>query len=166
MRRPPFLPPILPPFVALFLVVVACSGEGATEGTAEQPEETGAAVDADADAEAEVVRAAEGFVASLQAADGEAGCALMDEAARRVVADTHGAEDCATAFPLYAESLGGGADVEVGEVTMNTDLDGDTPIATVALAYPGEDHGPLEMRRDSDDQWVATRLPGSTLGGA
>lgn len=156
---------LLSPLLVLLLTTTACSGAETPDEAAGTPQETGAAVDEDA--EAEVLRAAEGFVASLQAADGVAGCALMDEAAQGVVADAHGTEDCATAFPLYAESLGGGEDVEVGEVTMGTDLEGDTSIATVALIYPDEDHGPLEMRRDSDDQWVATRLPGSTtLGGA
>ncbi|WP_435106169.1 hypothetical protein [Nocardiopsis synnemataformans] len=156
MRRLPLSAPLL----ALLLAATACSGEE-TEG---QAEESAAAVDPDA--ETHVRRAAEGFLASLMAADGEAGCALMDEAARTVVADAHGAEDCPAAFPLYAESLQGGEGMEVGEVTMNTELEGEVPIATVALVYPGEDHGPLEMRRDSDDQWVATRLPGTSLGGA
>lgn len=160
MRRLPLSAPLL----ALLLAATACSGEEVPEEAAGQAEETGAATDPDA--EAHVRRAAEGFVASLLAADGEAGCALMDEAARTVVADEHGTEDCPEAFLLYAESLQGGDGIEVGEVTMGTDLEGETPIATVTLVHPGEDHGPLEMRRDSDDQWVATRLPGTSPGGA
>ncbi|WDZ89432.1 hypothetical protein [Nocardiopsis sp. HUAS JQ3] len=163
MRRLPLSAPLL----ALLLAATACSGEEAPEETAEQAEESAAAVEpVDPDAETHVRRAAQGFLASLMAADGEAGCALMDEAARTVVADEHGAEGCPAAFPLYAESLRGGEGIEVGEVTMDTDLEGEVPIATVALVYPGEDHGPLEMRRDSDDQWVATRLPATSPGGA
>ncbi|ASU59692.1 hypothetical protein [Nocardiopsis dassonvillei] len=160
MRRLPLSAPLL----VLLLAATACSGEEAPEEAAGQAEESAAAVDPDA--ETHVRRAAQGFIASLMAADGEAGCALMDEAARTVVADEHGAEDCPAAFPLYAEALQGGEGIEVGEVTMGTDLEGEVPIATVALVYPGEDHGPLEMRRDSDDQWVATRLPGTSPGGA
>ncbi|PDP84678.1 hypothetical protein CQJ94_26795 [Glycomyces fuscus] len=160
MRRLPLSAPLL----ALLLTATACSGEEAPEEDAGQAEETAAAVDPDA--ESHVRRAAEGFLASLMAADGEAGCALMDEAARTMVAEEHGAEDCPAGFPLYAESLRGGEGIEVGEVTMGTDLEGEVPIATVALVYSGEDQGPLEMRRDSDDQWVATRLPGTSPGGA
>ncbi|WP_159942709.1 MULTISPECIES: hypothetical protein [unclassified Nocardiopsis] len=147
--------------LALLLAATACSGEGEPS-----EEATGADTAVEGAPEAEAVRAAEGFVASLQAADGEAGCALMDEAARQVLAEARGEEDCATAFPGYADSLQGGEGIEVGEATMGSDLEGDTPIATVTLVYPGEDHGPLEVRRDSDDQWVATRLPGIALGGA
>jgi hypothetical protein len=90
----------------------------------------------------------------------------MDEAARTVVAEAHGAQDCPEGFPLYAESLQGGEGIEVGEITMGTGPEDEVPVATVALVYPGEDRGPLEMRRDSDDQWVATHLPGTSPGGA
>lgn len=160
MRR--LLSPSLP--LALLLAATACSGEEVPEEAAGQTE--AADTEAGGEAEAEVLRAAAGFVASLQAADGEAGCALTDEAAQRALAEEYGAEDCVAAFLAYAESLQGGEGVEVGEVTMGSDLEGDTPIATITLVYPGDDHGPLEMRQVSDDQWSATRLPGFALGGA
>ncbi|WP_150242782.1 hypothetical protein [Nocardiopsis quinghaiensis] len=157
MRRSPLF--TLP--LALLLAVTACSGEEPRDEEAAQE-----AAQGDGDASAAALRAAEGFVASLQAADGEAGCALMDEAARGALVDTHGTDDCAAAFPLYAESLQNGEGIETGEAAIGTDLEGDASIATVTLVYPDEDHGPLELRQDSDDQWVATRLPGVSLGGA
>ncbi|MFD6949930.1 hypothetical protein A6A08_08820 [Nocardiopsis sp. TSRI0078] len=157
MRRSPLF--TLP--LALLLALTACSGEEPRDGDAGQE-----AAEGDGAASASALRAAEGFVASLQAADGEAGCALMDEAARRALVDAQGADDCAAAFPPYAESLRHGEGIEVGEAAAGTDLEGDTPIITVTLVYPDEDHGPLELRQDSDDQWVATRLPGVSLGGA
>lgn len=165
MRR--LLLPALP--LALLLAVAACSGEEAPEDDAGQAEDADSNAEAGTggDPDAEALRAAGGFVASLQAVDGEAGCALMDEAAQGVLVDAHGAEDCVTAFPAYVESLPDAGGAEVGEVAMGTDLDGDTPIASVTLVFPGgEDVGALEMRQDSDDQWLATRLPGTTLGGA
>ncbi|NYH51146.1 hypothetical protein HNR06_000735 [Nocardiopsis arvandica] len=158
MRRSPLF--TLP--LALLLAVTACSGEETGGGDAGRE----AAGQEDGDVPAEALRAAEGFVASLQAADGEAGCALMDEAARKALADAHGAADCAAAFPPYAESLQNGEGVETGETAMSTDLGGDTSIVTVTLVHPEEDHGSLELRQDSDGQWVATRLPGVSLGGA
>lgn len=160
MRRRPLSTPLL----ALLLAVTACSGDEPAEGPRDGDGQNETA--ADGEAEAAALRAAEGFVASVRSADGEAGCALMDEAARTVVADTHEADDCVAAFPLYAESLEGAEEIEVGEVTLGSDLDGETPIATVPLVHPSQDHGSLELRQDSDDQWVATRVPGVPLGGA
>ncbi|MFJ9556662.1 hypothetical protein ACIRPH_22865 [Nocardiopsis sp. NPDC101807] len=164
MRR---LLPALP--LALLLAVTACSGGEEREEAAGQAEEADAGTGGDAapDAEADALRAAGGFVASLQAVDGEAGCALIDPAARNVLVEAYGGADCAEAFPAYAESLPDAEGAEVGEAVMGTDLDGDIPIATVTLVFPGEDDPEsLEMRRDSDDQWLATRLPGISLGGA
>ena len=155
-RSPLFTLPLV-----LMLAVTSCSGE---EEAPEQAVEADAGTGGEHDAEA--LRAAEGFVASLQAADGEAGCALMDEAARAVLEEAQETDDCVAAFVAYSESLQGGEGMEVGEVVMDTDLGGDVPIATVTLVHPDEDHDTLEMRQDSDDQWVATRLPGITLGGA
>jgi len=168
MRR--LLLPALP--LALLLAVTACTGgEEATEEAAGQAEESdagaGGGTSGEAGDEADAQRAAGGFLASLEAVDGEAGCALIDPAAQNVLVEAHGAADCAEAFPAYAESLPDAEGAEVGEVVMGTDLEGDTPIATVTLVFAGgEDPGALEMRQDSDDQWLATRLPDTTLGGA
>jgi len=175
MRR--LLLPALP--LALLLALTACSGgeapeEGADQGGESQAgggeggqEGEGGGAVSDEDAEADALRAAQGFVASLQAVDGEAGCALIDSAAQNVLVEEFGSADCAEAFPAYADSLPDAEGAEVGEVSLGTDLDGDTPIATVTLVFSdGDDPGVLELRQDSDDQWVATRLPGTTLGGA
>ncbi|MEE2036758.1 hypothetical protein Q8791_05915 [Nocardiopsis sp. CT-R113] len=167
MRR--LLLPALP--LALLLAATACAGGEEAPEASEQAEESDAGAGGDANAEAgaesDALRAAGGFLASLQAVDGEAGCALIDPAAQNVLVEAHGAADCAEAFPAYAESLPDAEGAEVGEAVMGTDLDGDTPIATVTLVFAGgDDPGALELRQDSDDQWLATRLPGTSLGGA
>lgn len=159
MRR--FLLYSLP--LSLALALSACGGEEET------PEDgTDAAVDAageDTEAAAQIV--AEGFVAALNAEDAEAACALIDEAAQSaVVSQSEGTEDCVTAFPDYAESLPDSESIEIGEITVGTDLDGETEIATVALDHPDQDPGALEVRESDDGEWRATRIPGTTLGGA
>lgn len=152
----------------LFLALTACGGDD------EAPAETSAEEAAAEPAEAEVVEAeeaaqtvAEGFVAAIAAADGEAGCAFVDESAQSaIVAQGEGGQDCVAAFPDYLASLPGAEGIEAGEVTVTTDLDGDTLIANVELVHPEETPGVLEVREGTDGEWRATRLPGTTLGGA
>ncbi|WP_017589056.1 hypothetical protein [Nocardiopsis ganjiahuensis] len=152
----------------LFLALTACGGDGGE--TAESPvEESVEEVAAGAGEDAAAVAAqavAEGFVASLAAGDGEAGCAFTDEGAQAAIVAQSEAEDCAEAFPDYAAGLPDIEGIEIGEVTVSTDLDGETLIANVELVHPDEDLGALEVREGTDGEWRATRLPGTTLGGA
>lgn len=152
----------------LFLALTACGGDD--EATAETPvgetaEEAAEPGEAEAAEAAQTV--AEGFVAALAAGDGEAGCAFVDDSAQSaIVAQGEGGQDCADAFPDYLANLPGAEDIGVGEVDVTTDLDGDTLIANVELVHPEETPGALEVRESADGEWRATRLPGTTLGGA
>ncbi|MBR8745063.1 lumazine-binding domain protein [Nocardiopsis sp. MG754419] len=150
----------------LALVLAACSG-----GEDETPADDTAAEEADAgggaDPEAAALTVAEGFVAALNSDDAEAACALIDESAEAaVIAQSEGAEDCVSAFPDYAENLPDSEAIEIGEVGVGTDLDGETEIVTVTLVHPDQDPGALEVRESDDGTWHATRIPGATLGGA
>jgi hypothetical protein len=156
--------------VPLFLALTACGGddEAPPETSTEEAaaEETAAGPSEDEAAEA-AQTVAEGFVASLAAEDGEAGCAFVDEGAQAaIIAQSEGTEDCAEAFPDYSANLPGADAIEVGEVTVSTDLDGDTLIANAELVHAQETPGTLEIREGEDGEWRATRLPGTTLGGA
>lgn len=143
------------PALALALALSAC---GSDDGAEAAPEDDGAAA---------AEQTAEDFVQAVHDRDGEAGCALLDEPAQVLVAQTQDADDCAAAFPDYAESLPDADGLEVGEVEMSTDLDGETEIATAEMVFSGdEETGGLELREDGEGAWTATRVPGTTLGGA
>lgn len=143
------------PTLVLALALSACGGD---DGAETAPENDGAAA---------AEQTAEDFVQAVHDRDGEAGCALLDDPAQDLVAQTQDADDCATAFPDYAESLPDADGLEAGEVEMNSDLDGETEIATVAMVFSGgEEAGSLELREDGEGAWTATRVPGTTLGGA
>ncbi|WP_017583825.1 hypothetical protein [Nocardiopsis valliformis] len=156
----------------LFLALTACGGDDETpEETAAEEAAEGALEGAEGPSEDEAAAAAqavaEGFLASFAALDGEAGCAFVDESAQAtIIAQSEGAEDCAEAFPEYVANVPGADAIEVGEVTVSTDLDGDTLIANVELVHAEETPGALEVRQGNDGEWRATRLPGTTLGGA
>lgn len=152
----------------LFLALTACGGDEATAETpVEEAAEASAAGPSEDEAAAAAQAVAEGFVASLVAGDGEAGCAFVDESAQSaIIAQSEGTEDCVEAFPDYSANLPGVDGIEIGEVTVNTDLDGDTLIANVELVHAEETPGALEVREGGDGEWRATRLPGTTLGGA
>lgn len=143
------------PTLALALAVSACGGD---DGAEDSPEDDGAAA---------AQQTAEDFVQAVHERDGEAGCALLDQPAQDLVAQAQEADDCATAFPDYAESLPDADGLEVGEVEMSSDLDGETEIATAEMVFSGdEEAGGLELREDGEGTWTATRVPGTTLGGA
>lgn len=143
------------PALALGLALSACGGD---DGAETAPEEGGTA---------SAEQAAEDFVQAVHDRDGEAGCALLDEPAQDLIAQSQEGDDCATAFPDYAESLPDPDGLEAGEAEMNSDLDGETEIATVAMVFSGgEEAGSLELREDDEGAWTATRVPGTTLGGA
>ncbi|SIO89795.1 lumazine-binding domain protein [Nocardiopsis sp. JB363] len=149
--------------LTLALALSACGGEEESpdEGAAEAADAAGG----DAEASAQIV--AEGFVAALNSDDADAACALIDEAAQSaVIAQSEDGEDCVAAFPDYAQTLPDSESIEIGEITVGTDLDGETEIATVTLDHSDEDAGALEVRESEDGQWRATRIPGTTLGGA
>ncbi|MGW5880418.1 lumazine-binding domain protein [Nocardiopsis terrae] len=158
----------------LTLALTACEGgeEAPADDTAPESAAEGPNVSAEAEAEAaESARTvAEGFVAALVAGDGEAACAFTDEGAQSAITDqSEDAQDCAAAFPDYLAELPGAQDAEgfeIGEVTVSTDLDGETLIVGVELLHPEEDPGVLEVREGEDGQWRATRVPGAALGGA
>ncbi len=153
--------------VPLFLALTACGGdEGPADTPAEEGVEEAAAGSGEDEAAAAAQTVAEGFVASLAAGDGEAACAFADESAQAAIVAQSEAEDCAEAFPDYAANLPDAEGIEIGEVTVSTDLDGDTLIASVELMHPDETPGALEVREGVDGEWRATRLPGATLGGA
>lgn len=159
MRR--FLLCSLP--LTLALALSACGGE--EETPADGTDTAADAAGDDAESAARIV--AEGFVAALNADDAEAACALIDEAAQSaVVSRSESAEDCVTAFPDYAEGLPDSESIEIGEISVGTDLDGETEIVTVTLDHPDQDPGALEVRESDDGEWRATRIPGTTLGGA
>ena len=146
----------------LVLALTACSGsedEPSPDDAAEVGDEGGG--------EAAAQTVAEGFVASLNADDAEAACAFMDETAQAaVIAQSEGAQDCVSAFPDYRAGLPDPELIEIGEVEGGTDLDGETEIVTVTLTHPDEEIGALEVRESADGEWRATRVPGTTLGGA
>lgn len=143
------------PSLALVLALSACGGDDGAEDT---PEDDGTAA---------AEQTAEDFVQAVHDRDGETGCALLDEPAQDLVAQTQEAGDCAAAFPDYAESLPDADGLEVGEVEMSSDLDGETEIATAEMVFSGdEEAGGLELREDGEGTWTATRVPGTTLGGA
>jgi len=81
------------PTLVLALALSACGGD---DGAETAPENDGAAA---------AEQTAEDFVQAVHDRDGEAGCALLDDPAQDLVAQTQDADDCATAFPDYAESL-------------------------------------------------------------
>lgn len=143
------------PTLALALALSACGGD---DGAEADPEDDGTAA---------AEQTAEDFVQAVHDRDGEAGCALLDDPAQDLVAQTQDADDCVAAFPDYAESLPDADGLEVGEVEMNSDLDGETEIATAAMVFSGgEEAGSLELRENGEGAWTATRVPGTTLGGA
>lgn len=150
----------------LALALTACGS-----GEDETPQDDTAAEEAAAEpGEDEAVdgaqTVADGFVAALAAADGEAGCAFVDDGAQSAIAAQSEAGDCVEAFPDYVENLEGAEDIEVGDVTVSTDLDGETLIGNVELITAAEDPEVMEVREGSDGEWLATRVPGTTLGGA
>ena len=149
--------------IPLALALTSCSGGGEDAPDPDDASEAGAEGGSEAAAQA----VAEGFVASLNADDAEAACAFMDEPAQSaVIAQSEGAQDCVTAFPDYRANLPEPELIEIGEVELGTDLDGETEIATVSLTHPDEEVGALEVRESADGEWRATRVPGTTLGGA
>ena len=152
----------------LFLALTACGvdDEAPAETPAEESAEEAAAGSGEDDAAAAAQAVAEGFVASAAAGAGGAGCAFVDEGAQAAIVAQGEAEDCAEAFPDYAAGLPDIEGIEIGEVTVSTDLDGDTLIANVELEHPEDSPGALEVREGADGEWRATRLPGTTLGGA
>ncbi|WP_017612585.1 hypothetical protein [Nocardiopsis salina] len=142
--------------VALTLILAGCGGDDGAEAAPEQDDGTAA-----------VEQVAEDFTQAVRDRDGEAGCALLDEPAQDLVAQTQEADDCGAAFADYADSLPDADGIEAGEVEMGTDLDGGTEIATADITFPGdEEAGGLELREDGEGAWTATRVPGTTLGGA
>lgn len=142
--------------LALTLALTGCGGDDGAEAAPEQDDGTAAAE-----------QAAEDFAQAVRDRDGEAGCALLDGPAQDLVAQTQEADDCDAAFADYAESLPDADGIEVGEVEMGTDLDGESEIATAEISFPGdEEAGGLELREDGEGAWAATRVPGTTLGGA
>lgn len=144
--------------VPLALALAACSGEDTGEETEAAAEDS---------PEDQVYEVAEEFAASLYNVDGDSGCALLDESTKEQVASGQDAEDCVTAYPDYVESLPAPDEVEVGEIDLGTDLDGDADIATVELVFADDaQEGALELRQEQQGQWIATRVPGITLGGA
>lgn len=156
----------------LFLALTACtSGEEAPDETAvDAPTEDAVEGNADEISEDEAADAArsvaQGFVAAIQARDGEAGCAFVDAHAQEAIIAQGEGQDCAAAFPGYLEDMPAPEGLEVGEVTVSTDLDGDTLIANVELVHADEEPpGPMEVREDADGEWRATRLPATTVGG-
>lgn len=153
----------------LFLALTACGGDDETPDQDSVEEVAGEAADGPGEdaAAAAAQTVAEGFLASFAALDGEAGCAFVDEGARAAIIDQDGdTEDCAEAFPEYVANVPGADAIEIGEVTVSTDLDGHTLIANVELLHAEETPGALEVRQGHDGEWRATRLPGITLGGA
>ncbi|GAA1077033.1 lumazine-binding domain protein [Nocardiopsis metallicus] len=153
----------------LFLALAACGGDDETpdENSVEEVDGEAAAGPDEDEAAAAAQAVAEGFLASFAAGDGEAGCAFVDESAQAaIIAQGGGAEDCAEAFPEYVANVPGADAIEIGEVTVSTDLDGDALIANVELVHAEESPGALEVRQGNDGEWRATRLPGTTLGGA
>ena len=151
----------------LALALTACGG-----GEDETPQDDAAGEEAAAEPGADEAvdgaqTVADGFVAALAAADGEAGCAFADEGAQSAIAaQSEGTEDCVEAFPDYVDNLEGAEDIEAGDVTVSTDLDGETLIGNVELITAAEEPEVMEVRKGSDGEWLATRVPGTTLGGA
>ncbi len=143
------------PSLALLLALSACGGD---DGAGAAPEGDGASA---------AEQAAGDFVRAVHDRDGETGCALLEEPAQDLLARTQEADDCAAAFPDYAESLPDADGLEVGGVEISSDLDGETEIATAEMVFSGdEEAGSLELREDGEGAWAATRVPGTTLGGA
>lgn len=146
----------------LVLALSACGGGEDEPG----PEDAGQAVE-EGGPEAAAQSVAEGFVAALNADDAEAACGFLDEAAQNaVISESEGAEDCVTAFPDYRAALPEVELIEIGEVVVEEDLDGEAEIATVTLEHPEEELAAMEVRESTDGEWRATRVPGTTLGGA
>ena len=159
----------------LFLALTACSGgdeapdgeavEEAAQGDGQEGTEPSEEDAAEATDAARTV--AEGFVAALIAGDGELACTFADESAQAaIVGQGDDGQDCVEAFPDYVAGLPGAEEIEVGEITVNTDLNGEALVANVEMVHPEETLGSLEVREVSNDEWRATRLPGTTLGGA
>ncbi|MFE9245342.1 lumazine-binding domain protein [Nocardiopsis sp. NPDC006938] len=160
----------------LFLALTACSGadeapaEETVEEAAVQEEARGGGEPGEEEA-AEATRAArtvaEGLVAALVVSDGELACTFADESAQAAITGQgEEGQDCVEAFPAYAAGLPDAETIEVGDVTVSTDLDGNTLVAHVEMVHAEEELGSLEVREDEDGEWRATRLPGTTLGGA
>lgn len=148
--------------IPLALALTACGGgeDEPSPEDADQAEEEGGS-------EAAAQAVAEGFMAALNADDAEAACDFLDEAAQNAVSsESEGAEDCVTAFPDYKAGLPEVEFIEIGEVSVSEDLDGETEIATVALDHPEEELAAMEVRETTDGEWRATRVPGTSLGGA
>ncbi|MET9782997.1 hypothetical protein [Nocardiopsis alba] len=150
----------------LALALTAC-GEAESDPSEEGTSAEAAAPDDVAEVEAAARTVAEGFVASLNAEDAEAACAFMDVSAQEAVASlSEGSDDCVEAFPEYAAGLPDAEDVEIEEITTESELDGGVEVVVVTLVHPDEEVGALEMRESEDGEWRATRLPGLSLGGA
>lgn len=148
--------------IPLALALTACSGDEESPGTedAAQAEEEGGP-------EAAAQAVAEGFVAALNADDAQTACDFVEESAQAaIISQSEGAEDCVTAFPDYKDGLPEVELIEIGEVDVGEDLDGETEIATVTLTHPDEELEALEVRESADGEWRATRVPGAALGGA
>ncbi|MBQ1080518.1 lumazine-binding domain protein [Nocardiopsis sp. B62] len=157
----------------LFIVLTACSGgdEAPAEETAEEAAGAQGGSEPSEEDAAEATEAArtvaEGFVAALAVDDGELACTFADESAQAaIIGQGEDGQDCVEAFPAYAAGLPDADGIEVGEVTVSTDLNGDTLVASVEMVHAEETLGSLEVREVSPDEWRATRLPGTTLGGA
>lgn len=150
----------LPLVFALALAACGGSDDEPEPADADQAEEQGGP-------EAAAQAVAEGFMAALNSDDAEAACDFLDESAQNAVSsESEEAEDCVTAFPDYKAGLPEVEFFEIGEVEVGEDLDGETEIVTVTLDHPDEDAVAMEVREIADGEWRATRVPGTSLGGA
>ncbi|MGI5121974.1 hypothetical protein ACQEU5_20925 [Marinactinospora thermotolerans] len=156
------------------VVMLSACGGGTTaeeESSDPTPEEAAASstpTAAEEEGAAEARAVAEDFLAAVRDGDGEVGCAIIEEAAHASVTLTTMSSgtletECVPAFPTYAEGFTGADVAEIESVEMGTDTSGETPIATVNLAYPEGTEG--ELAEDlllwlmDDGQWRIRTVP-------